>query len=132
MLKRILAAFLLISLTAIHAVCAEPASVYMENQTSIRIDRSQPSFSLKLKSNPTTGYSWFLLNYDKGLIKPTGHEYIKPDSKMVGQGGYEIWSFEVLFSDLNGPKNTKILMEYKRPWEIAGSSKKVAYLVTID
>ena len=112
------------------AVSADQVPVFSEGETHIKLDKFSPEFRLKLKSNPTTGYSWFLQQYDKRLIKPVGHDYLKPDSGMVGQGGYEIWTFSLLPEALNTATKTKILMVYKRPWEVAGGSKDVTFTVT--
>ena len=58
---------------------------------------NSPEFSLKLKSNPTTGFSWYLLHYDDNLMEPMSHRYYAPQKTKgsVGAGGYEVWVFRV-------------------------------------
>ena len=51
---------------------------------------------IKLVSNPTTGFKWYLTNKIKPkVIVEYNREYVKDDRTMdmVGAGGYDIWRF---------------------------------------
>ncbi|MBT8506752.1 hypothetical protein B1F79_04815 [Coxiella-like endosymbiont of Rhipicephalus sanguineus] len=51
----------------------------------ILISPASPEITLKLKLNPTIGYSWFLvLNYDHQLFSPVGHRYVPAQGKWIG------------------------------------------------
>src|SRR3990167_2982218 len=65
-------------------------SIYTEDIQNIIVTKGQTSFTLQLKSNPTTGYSWFLRNYDANLLTPVKHEFQKSNQKLMGASGYEI------------------------------------------
>ncbi len=70
-------------------------------------------FSLALDSNQTTGYHWRLAKpLDEGVLKLAGVEYKTPQSKLLGAGGKEIWTFQAV-----GRGVTSIHLEYVRPWE---------------
>ena len=71
------------------------------------------SLVVTLASNATTGYSWTLdKNSDEGVLHESGHEYIAPNTTLVGAGGKEVWTFKAI------KKGTStISMEYSRPWE---------------
>lgn len=100
------------------------------NQSTNIISAANPQFTLQLPSNPTTGYSWFLLDYNHNLLQLTQHKYSpqpiattnntpKTTHKMlVGAGGYEIWNFHATEMALKAPQITKIKLIYIRPWEI--------------
>lgn len=96
---------------------AKDAIVYTENKQNIFIDASHPDFTIKLKSNPTTGFSWFLREYNPNLITPMQHSFIKPDEKLIGAPGYELWSFHVKSPAFTVPHQTLIRLVYTQPWQ---------------
>ena len=70
-------------------------------------------FKIKLKSNATTGYHWQLAKPpDQKFLKFRGSEYKQPDSKLVGAGGHEVWTFKALATG-----KTAVALDYVRPWE---------------
>ena len=83
------------------------------------------TFSFKLPSNPTTGYSWQLMSLPPDSINLLDKSY-KQDRPMpepvqdsqlaepeiVGSGGFEIWTFRAL-----KPDSFELLFEYRRPSE---------------
>jgi inhibitor of cysteine peptidase len=72
--------------------------------------RSGEDFTIKLESNPTTGYKWQPI-YDDTYIKLISNEFIQA-TKLIGAGGLERFSFRAVKSG-----NTYIEMLYKRVWE---------------
>jgi inhibitor of cysteine peptidase len=78
--------------------------------------RNGETFYLKLKENPTTGYSWEL-NMSQGLNNASDYYYPPETSQenkqpLVGAGGVHIWEIKVVNS---GSQQVKGI--YKRPWE---------------
>ena len=72
-------------------------------------------FAIVLDSNKTTGYEWQLSRpLDGGMLKMVKNDYLtdKVDTKRLGAGGQEEWTFRVL----KAGKST-ISMKYIRPWE---------------
>ncbi len=84
----------------------------------ILVKSGSPVVKIIIASNPTTGYSWFLQNYDDKLITPICHEYIAPMAKMPGAGGYEEWIFKVNNDAFIVPHLMSISLVYTRPWEM--------------
>jgi inhibitor of cysteine peptidase len=73
------------------------------------------SLVLTLESNPTTGYSWQLVEVDEAVLKPKGEPEFKPSSGsegLVGAGGEEVFRF-----DAAGSGRTTLSLAYARPWE---------------
>ncbi len=86
-----------------------------DNGKSINLKKGE-TFYLRLKENPTTGYSWEL-NLSQGLDKVSGNYYPPESSKegkqpLVGAGGVHIWEIKAL---TEGSQQVKGI--YKRPWE---------------
>lgn len=74
------------------------------------------TFYLKLKENPTTGYSWEL-NLSQGLSKISDNYYPPESSKdnkqpIVGAGGVHMWDIKAVTEG-----NQQVKGIYKRPWE---------------
>ena len=71
--------------------------------------------TLTLVSNPTTGYSWQVMDVDKAILVQNGEPEYKqsPGSEgLVGAGGTETFQFKVV-----GNGETSLNLGYMRPWE---------------
>lgn len=86
-------------------------------ETVIKVTAAQPTFIIQLKSNPTTGYAWFLKDYDSSAIKLVQHQYIRPDNALVGASGVEEWTFQLMPSAFTPSRTFRFEFMYKRPWE---------------
>lgn len=97
---------------------ATPAvsAVFTADKPYVMISPSNPTFTLKLKANPTTGYAWYLRDYDDDLIAPVKREFQKPDSKLAGAPGFDVWTFKVKPLAFQVPRQTAIRMVYARPF----------------
>lgn len=103
---------------------------YNEDNTNIVVTAKQPQFTIHLKSNPTTGYSWFLREYDSTLVQPIKHNYIAPTNGMMGASGVEDWIFKMKPSAFVVPQTTTLRMFYARPWESTDSGTMVVFRVS--
>ena len=110
----------------------ESDNIYSEDKQNIAVIPHQPEFVLKLKSNPTTGYSWFLREYNASLISPVKHTFQHPSQKLIGAPGYELWTFRVKPAGFTVPQQTIIRMIYARPWQGADNSSQLVFRVTIQ
>jgi inhibitor of cysteine peptidase len=86
-----------------------------DNGKSISLKNGE-TFYLRLKENPTTGYSWEL-NLSQGLNNISGNYYPPETSNesqqpLVGAGGVHIWEIK---ATTEGSQQVKGI--YKRPWE---------------
>lgn len=84
------------------------------NGTTINLENEE-TFYLRLKENPTTGYSW-QLNLSEGLSL-ISDEYIPPESKeskqpLVGAGGVRLWEIKAVSEG-----SQQITGIYKQSWE---------------
>lgn len=78
-------------------------------------------YSLRLPSNPSTGYSWTLLGKGRESILAFKEKMVEgPEEKdevgghAKGGSGHEIWKFNAA-----APGRSDILLAYHRPWETA-------------
>ena len=69
--------------------------------------------TLTLESNPTTGYSWQVMEIDNSVLAQIGEPEYKSDGRNIpGAGGTEIFRFEAI-----GIGKTTLVLAYMRPWE---------------
>lgn len=133
MLKAILKN-ILVGMCVANSVMAYAATednhTYTEDKTSISVNVKDPVFVLKLKSNPTTGYTWFLREYDSTLITPVKNEYVQPNKKLIGAPGFENWTFKVKPAGFTVPQQTTIRMVYTRPWQSNDSGTQLVFRIT--
>ncbi len=105
--------------------------VYTEQKTSVLATANQPKFIIKLKSNPTTGYSWFLKEYNTHYLEPVKHEFQAAENRQrVGAPGYEVWTFKLKPAAFAVPLQTTLRFVYARPWEKSSQSTGVAFGVS--
>lgn len=128
-LKFLLISFLLF--TSVVYAAAEKID-FTDPQKPIVVKSSNPSFTIILSSNPTTGYSWSLKTYDNDLIKPISRKYYSLQIKMLGAGGYEKWVFTVKPAGFAVPQTTNITLIYSRPWELQGAQASNFKVVTTN
>ncbi len=104
------------------AVCAKPDTASQDkmitesdNGNSIDLKEGH-AFYLKLKENPSTGYSWqFSLSNGLNLLSDEYHPLESSKSGknfVVGAGGFHLWRIEAV---AEGSQQVKAI--YKRPWE---------------
>lgn len=105
-------------------------NVFTEEKLNILVSPHQPEFTLKLKSNPTTGYTWFLRGYDSNLISPVKHSFQAGNQKLMGAPGFEYWTFRVKPAGFTVPQQTMIRMIYARPWASSDSSTVLVFHIT--
>jgi inhibitor of cysteine peptidase len=71
---------------------------------------------LTLESNPTTGFSWEVVEAEDSVLRQTGDAEFKEASELdaapLGAGGVEVFRFEAV-----GAGETRLELIYHRPWE---------------
>lgn len=127
------AALLLFSIVVFAGTVKAPSAsstTYTQAETNIVVTAALPIFMIKLESNPTTGYAWFLHEYDSELVKPVKHEFKQGDKKLIGAPGYELWTFRITSKGFIVPQQTSIRMSYARPWEGVDNTTQVVFRVS--
>lgn len=70
------------------------------------------TFDVDLKGNYTTGYSWNIVDCDKNIIQPAGSQYTPNKPQLVGSGGVQHYTFNIV-----GKGQTTLKITYHRVWE---------------
>lgn len=112
------------------AMAAKPdATIYNEDNNTIQVSAQHPQFTIQLKSNPTTGYMWYLREYSTKMLTPLKHDFIAPQKKLIGASGYEQWTFKVNPEAFIVPQMLTIRMVYTRPWKSTDQGTQVIFRV---
>lgn len=96
----------------------------------VMVTARQPEFIVRLPSNPTTGYRWFLREVPDA-IRPLSSKYVKPaeSNLLVGSGGEEVWRFRVTATPV--PRQWKLHFVYARPFETAVAKGAVCQVTAL-
>lgn len=115
-----LAIFLFISV-CLPVFATQTAPVFTSHKKPIIVTPGNPVFNITVPSNPSTGYSWKLADYDKFIFEPVSHKYVAPSNKkLMGAPGYEIWTFKAIYPTTYKFRVNQVghvRLEYARPWE---------------
>ncbi len=106
---------LFISAICISSCSTADKTLTEENNGDILKLKTDDVIEIKLESNPTTGYSWFVGDgLDETIVSVSDPEFIefKEDEELVGAGGYEIFSLKAISEG-----RIELILNYKRPWE---------------
>ena len=107
----------------------DDTAVHLQDKTAFIVTSDKPVFVIKLKSNPTTGYTWFLREYSTKMLTPVKHYYEVPQTKLIGAPGYELWTFRVNQEAFIVPQMLTLRLIYARPWKSTDASTEVIFRV---
>jgi inhibitor of cysteine peptidase len=82
-----------------------------EERQARRVRRGE-KFTIELQSNPSTGYRWYLLFFDKSILKLISSEFARKPTNNIGTVGTQQFNFEATKEG-----TTSIKLIYKRSWE---------------
>lgn len=90
--------------------------------------KSGTEFTIRLPSNPTTGYRWDLSSPpDEAVVKFASKDYKPSGTGLMGAGGMETWTFKAVARG-----KAEIFLHYARPWEKGVEpNKRAAFVVVV-
>lgn len=85
------------------------------NGSQVELKKGQ-TLVITLESNPSTGYSWEVVELDESILRQMGEpEFKVSDPRQPpppGAGGWETWRFQAVKAG-----QTALKLVYHRPWE---------------
>lgn len=106
-------------------------NIYDEKHKNIIVTQDNPTFKIKLISNASTGYMWFLSDYDRELIEPIKQDYLAPDSKLMGAPASELWTFKLKSSKAPVSQLTSLALVYARPGQKPEDTTKETFTISV-
>lgn len=121
------------SVTDTKSVSANPkkandVSTPTDQSKPIIIKSISPVFNINLPGNITTGYQWYLVDYNPRFVRLLGQKYTAASTKLMGAPGLSVWQFQLQQISFTAPQVTRIIFEYRRPWE-PKAVKKASFTV---
>lgn len=109
-----------LTLMALLCACAQPLTVPPPHGEKATRDCNPRTlsigqeFSLRLPSNPTTGFRWVMRENGVPVLQSLGLEvYSTPEEAgVVGSAGVSIWRFRAVARG-----EGRLSLDYRRPWE---------------
>ena len=83
----------------------------------LKVDANQPQFTVTLAANPTTGFQWRVLSYDKTKLCLIKSEYVASKPQRMGSGGNMKFTFKLMKRD-HYPVSSRIRFQYARSWDL--------------
>ena len=74
--------------------------------------KSGETLRLKLRGNPTTGYTWHLGDFDSSVLEQSGDPAYQADTLLTGSGGTYTYEFKAA-----GSGTVTLDFSYSRSWE---------------
>ncbi len=105
---------------------------FTDPSTIVQVSPADSTVIIKIKSNATTGYSWFLTDYNPAVLTPISSKYLAPTSNLVGASGGVEWRFAVNKAAFAVPQLTQVSLQYLRPWSVDNNAQKVTYTIAIE
>ena len=99
------------------------SNVFAQSETVMKVEPQQQLFTIELPANPTTGYQWSVVNYNKALLRLERSSYIRAETKLIGSGGQMQYVFSLKPCDIF-PAQTTLTFKYARPWEKKSGNEK--------
>jgi inhibitor of cysteine peptidase len=95
-----------------------------EEDHALTVRRGE-KFKIELRSNPSTGYRWHLVFFNKSILKLISSEFVPNLTNQIGSSGIERFNFEATKEG-----RTSIKIVYKRAWE-KQAMKSYEYFVNV-
>lgn len=112
----VLAAVLVVVLMAGISGCSAQTALALEGDDDgreITLQKGQ-ILTIKLEGNPTTGYSWEIVESEGAILRQIGEPEFEAESDLLGAPGTQTLRFEAVET---GQMELKLV--YQRPWETA-------------
>lgn len=100
-------------------------AVKTSQKNHLELTVGESSDEIKLKSNPSTGYSWKYVCNDKEKLE-IKKEHVRQSTNMVGAGGTDVFTITA-----KEPGDVVCTFEYGRSWNPASYVEKQEYTITI-
>lgn len=95
------------------------------------VSPEQPIVTVKLPSNPTTGFLWFWQpRLDANFITPMAYHFEPPQKKLPGAPGIAVWQFRIHKDAFVIPTALELKFRLARPWTTMGATEHVIFILT--
>ena len=101
-----------------------------ETPETIIVQPGNQNITIALKANPTTGFMWFLQDYNQALLTLTSYQYQAPKTNLVGAGGVALFQFALKPALFDGPQVTSLHFVYSQPWQYGNGQQRTIQIIS--
>lgn len=117
----------LLHIIALACLCLITSAQASESEISdeakpIIVEKQHPQFTISLKANPSTGYTWILKSANGDYIEPVFQKYLPAHTKLIGAPGVTQFGFVLKPIAFRVTRQFKITFIYARPWEVSNKA----------
>lgn len=87
-----------------------------DDVVNVTVHVKDSGFVITLPANPTTGFQWSVIEYNKELLTLSSSTFEKPKSNLIGASGQMRYVFQ-LQKGQHYPETTELQFKYARSWE---------------
>ncbi|MDO8954044.1 MAG: protease inhibitor I42 family protein [Gammaproteobacteria bacterium] len=98
---------------------------------TINVSSQQHLVKIALPANATTGYQWYVSNYNTDLLTLTAYHYLAPTNHRIGAGGTAEFIFSVKPGFHVAPQITNVSFVYGQSWDMNGETTRTVTLTSI-
>ena len=124
MLKKILISFILLFCVSAFAVVMIKPLQFTTNDKPLILTAQNPTITITLPSNPTTGFAWSIQKYDTNLLKLVSQKYTPPNSHLMGASGIQQYTFQAVQTGFAVTQVGHVVLHYARQWTTVGAMPK--------
>ncbi len=124
MLKKIIISFALLFCVSTFAAHITKPLQFTQNNKPLVLTTHNPTVTITLPSNPTTGFTWSIQKYDTNLLKLVSQKYTPPNSHLMGAPGIQQYTFQAIKTGFTVTQVGHVVLKYARQWTTVGSAPK--------
>jgi inhibitor of cysteine peptidase len=124
MLKKIMISLSLLFCISVYAVVIVKPLQFTINNQPLVLTAQNPTVTITLPVNPTTGFAWSIQQYDTNLVKLVLQRYTPPITRLMGAPGIQQYTFAAVKTGYAVTQVGHIVLNYARPWTMVGKTTK--------
>lgn len=124
MLKKIIISFALLFCISTFAIVIIKPLQFTQNNKPFILTADNPTVTITLPSNPTTGFTWSIQKYDTNLLKLVSQKYTPPNTRLMGAPGIQQYTFQAIKTGFTVTQVGHVVLKYARQWTTVGATPK--------
>lgn len=97
----------------------------------VAISPEQNILTINIQANPSTGYNWYLSQFNNQFFTLSSYQFTPGKTKMPGSPGTATFNFTINPSFHTGPYLSEIDFTYLRPWDMSSAVHQALWVLSI-
>ncbi len=97
----------------------------------VAISPDQNILTINIQANPSTGYNWYLSQFNNQFFTLSSYQFTPGKTKMPGSPGTATFNFTINPIFHTGPYLSEIDFTYLRPWDMSSAVHQALWVLSI-